>query len=250
MINQPKFKSPFADILPIFLASTRGEVRLDNFQGTGFLIAPKTLVTCWHCVRGPLAPGQVFFVAVKDKQGRYNPQLLTNVEQDPTGADLATATVDLEPKLQLSLGSSSTDYGVDVWSFGYPLTETLAPETFRLGGRFLQGYVTRTFFHEHREFGRTPAFELVMPAPEGLSGSPVVVVGTRSVIGVVYGENDVAVIDQFEKVDTTTGAHEPLIQRVVSFALAHYTDTLQNLRGTATGGRTLRELCGGDGPER
>jgi len=243
MAEQPKSENPFADILPIFLVSPQGEIKLEDVMGTGFLIAPRVLVTCWHCVNMPLAPGQSFFVALKDKDGRYNPIALTNVEQDPAGSDLATATVDLEPRLKLGLAESSPDYGADVWSFGYPLTERLGPEKFRLGGRFLQGYVMRAFFHEHHKYGRTPSFELDMPTPEGLSGSPVVALGTKKVIGVVYGEHDVERIDQLEKVDPATGNREPLIQRVVSFGLAHYTETLRNLKGTATGGRTLAELC-------
>lgn len=244
MTEQLKSQRPQTDILPIFMLSTSGDIRLEEFEGTGFLIAPHVLVTCWHCVSRPLAPGQAFMAAVRDEQGRYVPVQLTNVERDPAGSDLATATVNLLPQLNLSLAETSPEYGVDVWSFGYPLTDRTGPGKFGLGGRFLQGYVMRAFFHEYAGFGRTPAFELDMPCPSGLSGSPVVALGSRHVIGVVYGEHDVATITQYASHDPETGKREPEIQRVVSFAVAHYTETLRNLRGKATGGRTLAELCG------
>jgi hypothetical protein len=85
-----------------------------------------------------------------------------------------------------------------------------------------------------------PSYELDMPAPEGLSGSPLLS-GDDMVIGVVYGNNEVATIDQFSSIDPTTGERQPEIQRVVSFALAYHTDALSNLTGKATHGVALKE---------
>jgi Trypsin-like peptidase domain len=243
MIDDTRPENPRRDILPIFFVSSRGEIRIEEFLGTGFLIAPQVFVTCWHCVSRPLSLGDGFYVAVKDETGRYAPSLLSNVGRDPAGSDLATANVELEPQLQLRLAEAPPHVGADVWAFGYPWTESLGPSSFKLGGRYLQGYVMRAYYHEHREFGRTPTLELDMPAPRGLSGSPVVALESKDVVGVVFGENDVATIDQYARVNPATGEREPEIQRVVSFALAHYTDTLRNLRGEATTGRTLAELC-------
>jgi hypothetical protein len=86
------------------------------------------------------------------------------------------------------------------------------------------------------------SYELDMPAPEGLSGAPVVLHGTKAVVGVVYGHNDVALVEEHATVDDETGARSPEVLRIVSFGLAHHTHTLHELRGKATGGRPLKEL--------
>jgi len=99
----------------------------------------------------------------------------------------------------------------------------------------------RSFYHEHQTYGRIPSYELDMPTPAGLSGAPLVKVGSPEVIGVIYGSNDVATIEQEASVNPQTGKREPEIQRIISFGLAHYTETLRNLQGIATGGLPLHQ---------
>jgi hypothetical protein len=84
----------------------------------------------------------------------------------------------------------------------------------------------------------TEAYELDMPTPEGLSGAPLIRMGSKEVVGVVYCTNEVALIKQFEQVDED-GRREPEIHRVVSFGLAHSTSSLHSLSGPATGGIPL-----------
>ena len=86
------------------------------------------------------------------------------------------------------------------------------------------------------------SYELDMPTPEGLSGAPLVIVGTKKVIGVIYGTHDVGLIEHFRRTDPETGEREAEIQRVVSFGLAHYTDTLRNASATVTEGKSLAEF--------
>ena len=114
--------------------------------------------------------------------------------------------------------------------------------TFQLNGRFLEGYVMRSFYYEHLRFGRTPSYELDMPTPAGLSGAPLVRTGSQDVIGVIYGSNDVATIEQMAQINTDTGKREPEIHRIISFGLAHYTETLRKLSGAATKGLPLYEF--------
>jgi hypothetical protein len=81
-----------------------------------------------------------------------------------------------------------------------------------------------------------------MPAPAGISGAPLIR-GTRSVVGVVFGTNDVATVESLAQVDPDTGKREPEVLRVVSFGLAHVTATLWEASSTATGGGPIGALA-------
>ena len=161
---------------------------------------------------------------------------------NPTnGSDLATAlVVDYVPEFKMTLADAPALMGADVQTYGYPLT-TVRPSpkhagtiNFALNDRFLQGYIMRVFHYEHTQYGRVVSYELDMPAPAGLSGAPLIEMGSTTVIGVIYGTNDVETIEQFSQVDSETGKRTPEVVRVTSFALAHHTETLRNLRGLAT----------------
>ncbi len=105
----------------------------------------------------------------------------------------------------------------------------------------LEGYITRSFYFEHLQYGVVPSYELDMPAPQRLSGAPLFSAVTGEVVGVVYGTNDVGLVEEFSSVNPETGERKPEIHRIVSFALAHYTDTLRLLTGDATQGLALAE---------
>ncbi|MBA3528206.1 MAG: trypsin-like peptidase domain-containing protein [Rubrobacter sp.] len=240
------------DILPIFVVtSPEAGQKLVSFQGTGFLIGKQVFVTCWHCVDTPLPDDRFYAVLVKAGKGfNYRAAALIEPEQDRNGADLATARVNLAPELGLTLAERDAPDLVDVWSFGYPftaLTETI-PEVGRLPlieARALKGYIMRNFYYHPPVGDLIHSYELDMPAPAGLSGGPVVRIhpirGAREVIGVVHGSNDVATIAELASVDER-GERRPEVQRISSFALAHHTNTLRNLTGSATGGRSLAEF--------
>lgn len=99
----------------------------------------------------------------------------------------------------------------------------------------------RSFYYEHQTYGQTPSYELDMPTPAGLSGAPLVKTGSKEVVGVIYGSNDVATIEQEASINSESGKREPEIQRIISFGLAHYTETLKNLKGAATKGLPLQQ---------
>jgi hypothetical protein len=228
------------DVLPLF-AIQPGESQPKDFLGTGFLITTGILVTCWHCVRDVLSAGHAVAAAVKTPSGGgYALNVVAELEQDSNETDLAIGTVEQLATVGLTLAESQLAIGTDVWSYGYPLTrppDERRPE-WLLEGRFLQGYVTRLFYYSE---ARIPSYELDMKAPAGLSGAPLVEVGSRRVAGVVYGVNEVALIEQFGRVDPETRVREPEIQRVEAFALAHNTPTIRRLSGAATGGRPLAD---------
>jgi hypothetical protein len=80
-----------------------------------------------------------------------------------------------------------------------------------------------------------------MPAPGGLSGAPLLKKPSHEVVGVIYGDHDVGTIDQLARIDPATGERTPEVQRVVTFALAHFTETIKNLQGVATDSLPLAE---------
>lgn len=239
-----------ADILPIFLAEQRDPdpPTIVRFCGTGFRLARDLLITCWHCVSEPEPERGGYAVAV-DLGGRFRFHPLMDLARDAGGADLATARIfadpdDELPSPRLTLAARGTITGSDVWTYGYPLTETVFDVTtdarrFRLNSRLLRGYVTRTFWFDHPHLGEIASYELDMLAPEGLSGAPLVFRPGDSVIGVIYGRHDATLVEEFSSVDTETGAATPEVQRIVSFGLACDTSSLFDLQTPATNGVRL-----------
>lgn len=233
-------------ILPIFVGRHHAnDLKLVSFEGTGFVIAPGVLVTCWHCVAAKLPKDQFYaaIVQLEDSSG-YRAVYLRDITRHSDGLDLAVAKVEHAPPTLLTLASKAVRMGTSVLSWGYPLaTFNIGPDgakTFILNPRHLEGYVTRAFKDEDRGLGPADAYELDMPTPEGLSGAPLIKMGTSEVVGVVYGTNEVGLIKHFERIDEE-GRREPEIQRVVTFGLAHYTASLHSLRGPATDGLPLAE---------
>lgn len=233
-------------ILPIYVFTTpdRGQ-RLVRFAGTGFHAGKGVFITCWHCVREELKADQFYGVLVR-VNGGYTARSLAVIEQDPTGKDLATARIfPGPPNVSPTFTSMSARELEDVCAFGYPFSG-LSPEEPEVGRvpriypRSLKGYVVRRFHHDQPGFGVAHSYELDMPTPEGLSGAPLMSLAWE-VLGVVYGTNETTRIAEWANVDEE-GNRIPEVQRIVSFGLAHHADSLMNLSGEATHGRTLREF--------
>jgi hypothetical protein len=232
-------------VFPLFRIRRGPPRRVLAAAGTGFLIADGVVLTCWHCVAGPLEDDETYAAAVWNGNA-YLVKELSDVSQTATGHDLAVASVDLHPLADLRLSSRGLTSGDDVWTFGFPHTRVSAKEngqlSFQLEGRYLQGYVTRGFLHDQPGFRRTPSYELDMPAPAGLSGAPLFKLNTLEVVGVVYGANETGSIVQMAEEDPETGERTPYIERILAFGLAHQEFTLHGVQGPATGGRRLGEM--------
>jgi hypothetical protein len=149
------------------------------------------------------------------------------------------------------LSAHGLAFGDDVWTFGFPHTQVGTMEdgrlSFRLEGRYLQGYVTRGFIHDPPGFRPTPSYELDMPAPAGLSGAPLFKLRTLEVVGMVYGANETGSIVQMAEEDPKTGERIPYVERILAFGLAHQEFTLHGIQGPATGDRRLGEMLRRDG---
>jgi hypothetical protein len=90
----------------------------------------------------------------------------------------------------------------------------------------LRGYVTRLRMDDRPGWPPVRAYELDMPAPGGVSGSPLLRPEPFEVVGVVYREHDLYV---------------PERQVPVTFAYAHHLSTLREARAAATETRPLAE---------
>jgi hypothetical protein len=210
-----------------------------RLAGTGFIAAPHVLVTCWHCVSDELPEDQTYAVLRQDDKTVHRLDLTA---QDPSGADLATAHVNIDtwPPFRL-VATPPHATGLDVGTIGYPGTYfELQPDgtrQFDQQGRYLQGYISRAFEHILPSGGRpVRSYEIDMPAPRGLSGAPLLVTDPEhrgEVIGVIYGAHTPFGIQ-------SEPGEIPLPPPV--FALAHYFDTFMALRGPATSDRPLSEL--------
>ena len=243
-------KNPNTDILPIFVVDYADEPPPPvSHEGTGFLVAKGVLVTCWHCVRAELEGDLAYAVVKQLPNGQYAINRLVDIQQDPSGTDLATARVAFEPEMGLTMAERAVpSYGTDIWSFGYPLIDVQAhPEMptrkrFLLSGRFMQSYVMRTFYNDWPGFGRIPSYEIDMPALAGMSGAPIMRRGSKEVIGVLYGRIDAETIEEFGSRDPVTEERlTPEVVRITYFAAAHFTNTLKNLKGKVTDGQPLSE---------
>jgi hypothetical protein len=232
-------RRPGVDVFALFALEADGS-SIRDFLGTGFLLAGGILVSCWHCVREAVEAGLP--VAAVETGDDFIPALvLRDLEQDRNGSDIATARLTRLPLFGLELAAGPADTGTDVWTYGFPLTErpNERRSTYLLNARYLEGYITRAFYFSDE---RVPSYELDMRAPAGLSGAPLIEVGSKRVIGVVYGVHAAEMIEYFGTTDPETGKRVADIVRVETFALAHYTDTLRAVVGRATGERPLGEF--------
>jgi hypothetical protein len=238
-----------AEVTPIRGGPT-GEATYKYPSGTGFVIAPGVLATCWHCVR-PRTDGLVYIAISNRGDGVLGHHLMKQIGQDPSGLDLATAAIDYEPRHSFQMCADPDKVGTDVWSVGYPLTESHFLDnglrSWHPEPRILKGYVTRVFSNvDHGTFPPEPSYELDMPMPEGMSGGPLLlrnsVQGDLTLLGMSYGAHDVYTIMQEASLDPDTGELRHEVRRYVSFGLAHQLNSLLSLVGEATGGRPIREL--------
>lgn len=237
------------DVVPVFYCRERADASPEilDFAGTAFRLGPELVVSCWHCVRTD-AERHGYAAAFLEDDGTYLLNPLLDIAQDANGSDLATARL-FSPrrnKWPLRVAEKNLAGATDVWTYGYPLTERLSDEgRFRLHGRYLEGYITRSLWLDHPTYGRVGAYEVDMPAPDGISGAPLLRRQggiTPEVVGVVFGLSEAGAIDEFASVDPATGQRTPEIQRLVSFAAVHYTETLANLTGPATANRPLKDF--------
>ena len=225
------------DILPVVTVSLRHlPFQVMSVLGTGFLLGDGFLVSSSHCIGASPPEGTAYSVVrlTPPQPARASP---VGFRED-LGHDLAWARVNYRAALGFQLASHAPRMGTSVWTFGYPFPQGQdignGLQQHTVHPRVLHGYITRAFVYQHGRLGPIPSWELSFPTPEGLSGSPLFLDDTLDVVGVIYGNNDVGVVDEFASIDPETGTSRPEIQRIMSFGLAHHLSILQPLTERAT----------------
>jgi len=229
-------------VLPVvrFRRKAPGEYEPIAAVGSGFTFGEGTFVTCWHCVSAPLGEGEVYGAAMRSEGASshiYDEAFeLVDLVQDAGGSDLALARIGYRVDPVLALASDPAAWGEDVVACGYPLpVNTHNPDTreakIDMNACLLRGYVTRLRIDDRPGWEPVRAYELDMPAPGGVSGSPLFRPAPFEVVGVVYREHDL---------------HVPNRDVPVTFSYAHHLSTLQQARTTATDNRPLHEYLARD----
>jgi len=194
-------------VLPVvrFRRTALGEYEPVRAVGFGFTFGEGTFITCWHCVSEPLGDGEVYGAAMRSggitSQSYDQVFELADLEQDDPAA-----------------------WGEDVVACGYPLpVNTRDPDSretkIDMNACLLRGYVTRLKTDDRPGQAPVRAYELDMPAPGGISGSPLFRQAPFEVVGVVYGEQD---------------QHVPGREAPVIFSYAHHLSALRAARAAAT----------------
>lgn len=224
-------------VLPVvrFRRTAPGEYEPVRAVGSGFTFGEGTFITCWHCVCEPLGDGEVYGAAMRSggitSQSYDQVFELVDLEQDVSGRDLALARVGYTADPVLVLASDPAAWGEDVVACGYPLpVNTRDPDSrepkIDMNACLLRGYVTRLKTDDRPGQAPVRAYELDMPAPGGISGSPLFRQAPFEVVGVVYGEQD---------------QHVPGRGTPVTFSYAHHLSALRAARAAATGNLPLSE---------
>ena len=227
----------------VLVRSEAGGWRIVEHLGTASFFLPSLVVTCWHCVRNDPPPGHFYALRVTDESGGFFARPLSRIERDRNGTDMATAHCDYPGAACVSLAEAPPFLGADVYTYGYPFpvrgNDHSGNPTFEISGRFLKTYIARDFYYDHPEYGRTEAYELGAPAPQGHSGCALLNARSLHVVGIIFASHDVETIEEFLSVDPTTGQREPEVRRIVSFGLAYDFDELSRLKTDETGGHSL-----------
>jgi hypothetical protein len=235
-----------AHVLPIakFRRTGPGQYEPIRAAGTGFTFGEGTFVTCWHCVSDPLGEDEVYCAAMRSEgtdSHKYDEAFeLADIEQVRPQLDLAIARVNYSIDPVITLAQEPAAWGENVVACGYPLpTDGSSPDTgeakIDMNAMLLRGYVTRLKVDDRPGWRPVRAYELDMPAPNGISGAPIFREQPLEIVGVVYREHEYEVHDRGARL-------------IFSFAL--HLSILRDAIGTATDGRPLhqhvvRDLDGG-----
>ena len=241
------------DVFPIFVIGRSSILTPASFRGTGFLIAPNVLVTCWHCICQPLEVGQRYAV-LAEEGGGYATYPLLSVEQHPRGMDIAMANVDLIPRHGFTLSTEGLSPGDEITTYEYHFADKVPAEgedvRAQITARFLRGYVTRSFSYDCPGFTHTPSYELDMPVLHELYGSPVIRPGTKEVAGVTFASLKMPRVEQFPADGRKIEEGQAKPAQTVTFVLAHDISSLWSLRGAVTHGKPLKEIALKKEPEQ
>ena len=224
-------------ILPIVTVTESHEIKAVSYCGTGFIIAPNTLVTSWSLVCENLIDEQKYAVLVKTDSG-YTTHFLTDIEQHPDGLDLAIAKVDTGANHFLRVYDKEALPGDELITYGYSPSpginnsKKIAPSSLSL--RFLHGSITRAFYYSEPGFIRTYAYEIDIPMLFGFYGAPLILPNSNQVVGVIFGAIDISKAEELSRDRRVIMNMFDKEKPKITLGLAHHTDSLRSLLNMTT----------------
>lgn len=224
-------------ILPIVTVIESNEVKTVSYRGTGFIIAPNTLVTSWSLVAENLGDERKYAVLVKTDSG-YTTHFLTDIEQHPDGLDLAVAKVNIGASHFLRVYGKEALPGDEVITYGYSLypevnnSKKIAPSL--LSRRFLRGSITRVSYYNKPGFIKTYAYEVDIPMLYGFYGAPLILPNSNEVAGVIFGTIEISKAEELSRDERVMVNMFEKGKAKITLGLAHHTDSLRSLLNITT----------------
>jgi len=225
-------------IVPIFkTGKDTNDISKYVYLGTGFMLRDNILLTCWHCIKDIKIKEdeQISAVIVKEDGSDHKVFQLGHYEQDLNKTDICVMAHPFKASEYLLKLPKNIDYpfGTTIWTYGYPeTTKIYGKDKLLVPPQFFRGYITRTLeFKGYEEFKDIASYEINIPFPKGLSGAPICT-EQMEVIGIVYGTNDIATIEEYSESKKEDGNVELVYekQRIQSYGLAHHTTTILNIK--------------------
>ena len=202
---------PYARVQPIVTVDPNG--RYTSICGSAFrLWSPGHYVTAAHCVAG-LDPTSCRILATEDQDIGVESICFHHT------ADVALLTVDpatVPEQFEVFANLTDTNLGQQMHCFGFVAKSAQGPVT----PRVISGIVQRHFEHCDASF-RSPAIEIGVPVPKGMSGGPIFLsISTDSVAGVAVGsvESEV-IVHGLEEVQQDGATYRERISRITEYGV-------------------------------
>ncbi len=198
-----------------------------EFVGTGVLFSKNVFITAGHCVNKELPEGQRYSVLYwPEGRRQWNITTLDHITQDPSGIDLASASLDLKPSINISLNTSEVSMGTNVFTYSYPLTNMIRHKSkgseLIVRPNLFKGYVSGIQPHNTEDYKKGLSYEVLMPPLPGISGALLICEESGTLLGIMYG---------FCRYRHTKQ----------DFTLAHCFENICNMRGLVTDNLPLKE---------
>lgn len=216
--------------------------------GTAFFVGnARTFLTAWHVMEGAeeaKRKGEEVFILVNDG-GRLRPFLIVDVRRPHPQADIAVGCVDQDVASPLSLFGGRISFGRNVCCIGYPLhlfRESPDRRQYSAPLRFMKGHIHSDVWADHDLLQATHPvdyYELSFPIPRGVSGSPVMLEGTNTVIGVCIGT---AKGMQFDSIQEREEGRTTEIYDVERIGIAHMSSVVADVTFPWLNGKALKQL--------
>lgn len=240
-------------IVPIIAASLAQKPRPLRLLGTAFFIGnARTFLTAWHVIDREIKSAkergeEVFLLSNSEKLRILS---ILDIRRANHNADTAVGTVNQDVKSTLSLCNERISFGRDVCAIGYPahlfqnspdLKQFKAPLKFMKRHIYTDIWHTDVWPYDYLDHAAGPVdfLELSFPIPQGVSGSPLILLGTHTVVGVCVGTTKGL---QFDSVVEHEEGKQTTIYDVERIGIAHMSNIVADCTFPWLNGIKLKEL--------